>query len=312
MDINKLLEHYQVNYSKKVFMTKLFHSTHNAYLMYIYDYPNELENFADTFLKYLPFYVRNSDCLDVIDESADIDIQLVERSKNIRKKSQIIPKRNVASDGIYGELFLDFYLRIVNAKKAVITYANKRSFSSNYETTGPDNVVYYLDNNEKMNICLCEAKFVKGASKAKNELITDIIGKPNTPGKQDGKPAHISRDYLNDYFQFIVEKGNDIEEPDKTKFKKFFTDLNAQLDAGNDFVSVLQSHDICVNFIFFAIFDSKKREPNKLEEYYNEIYSQCQTNIHNIGLTNYKIEIVFIPTENSTMDIKNAMEKSYE
>ena len=67
-----------------------------------------------------------------------------------------------------------------------------------------------------------------------------------------------------------------------------------------------------MNFIFFAIFDSQKRSPDKLKDYYDEIYSQCVKNINAIGFTNYKIEIVFIPTENSTMDIKRAMEKSYE
>lgn len=117
---------------------------------------------------------------------------------------------------------------------------------------------------------------------------------------------------LNDYFQFIVEKGNAIQEPDKTIFKSFFTDLNAQLDGGNDFVSVLIAHNICVNFIFFAIFDSKQRLPEKLEQHYNDIHSQCEQSIKSIGVTNYRVEIVFVPTESSTMDIKRAMEKSYE
>ncbi len=244
MEVNQLVAHYKANYERKVFMTRLSHAMQNAYLMYIYDYPSELKNFADTFLAYLPFYIRNSDYFETVDENEDIDTQLIARSKNMRKNSKIIPHRQIASDGIYGELFLDFYLRIVNGRKAVITYANKRSFDSNYESTGPDNIVYFLDENKKINICFCEAKFVAGAANAKNNLIEDIVGKPNTPGKADGKPAHISAAYLNDYFQFIVEKGNAIQEPDKTIFKSFFTDLNAQLDGGNDFVSVLIAHNI--------------------------------------------------------------------
>lgn len=312
MEVNQLVAHYKANYERKVFMTRLSHAMQNAYLMYIYDYPSELKNFADTFLAYLPFYIRNSDYFETVDENEDIDTQLITRSKNMRKNSKIIPHRQIASDGIYGELFLDFYLRIVNGRKAVITYANKRSFDSNYESTGPDNIVYFLDENKKINICFCEAKFVAGAANAKNNLIEDIVGKPNTHGKADGKPAHISAAYLNDYFQFIVEKGNAIQEPDKTIFKSFFTDLNAQLDGGNDFVSVLIAHNICVNFIFFAIFDSKQRLPEKLGQHYNDIHSQCEQSIKSIGFTNYRVEIVFVPTESSTMDIKRAMEKSYE
>lgn len=312
MNINSLVAHYQRNYAHKVFLTKLSAEMQNAYIMYVYDYAHELENFADTFLKYLPFYVRNSDYFEVIDESSDIDAQLARRSKNMRKNSQVIPQRKIEVDGIYGELFLDFYLRIVCARNAVITYANKRSFGSNYEALGPDNIVYYIDAVRKINICLCETKFVRGASNAKDDLVEDIVGKPATPGNKDGKPAHVSASYINSYFQFVVEKGYQIPEPDRSQFKTFFAELNSQLDCGNDFVSILIRHDVCVNFVFFAIFDSKKRTPEKLIDYYNEIYTQCEQNVAAIGFTNYKIEIVFIPTENATIDIKRAMEKSYE
>ena len=122
MEVNQLVAHYKANYERKVFMTRLSHAMQNAYLMYIYDYPSELKNFADTFLAYLPFYIRNSDYFETVDENEDIDTQLITRSKNMRKNSKIIPHRQIASDGIYGELFLDFYLRIVNGRKAVITY----------------------------------------------------------------------------------------------------------------------------------------------------------------------------------------------
>ena len=312
MDINNLIAHYQSNYAHKVFLTRLSNPVQNAYIMYIYDYNQELDNFADTFLKYLPFYVRNSDYFEAIDESGDVDAQLANRSKSMRRNSKVIPQRKIDSDGIYGELFLDFYLRIVSARNAVITYANKRSFASNYESTGPDNIVYYIDTNGDINICLCETKFVGGAANAKNNLIEDIVGKPASSGKKDGKPAHISTSYLNDYFQFVVEKGYYIPEPDKSLFKSFFIDLNGQLDNGNNFVSILIQHNVCVNFVFFAIFDSKQRTPDKLKNHYDEIYSQCEQSIKTIGFSNYKIEIVFVPTENSTMDIKRAMEESYE
>ena len=49
--------------------------------MYLHNYVSELEDFAETFLKYLPFYVRNSNQLITIDENGDIDAQLITRSK---------------------------------------------------------------------------------------------------------------------------------------------------------------------------------------------------------------------------------------
>lgn len=48
---------------KKIFMAKLNGKKGDAYIMYLHNYASELEDFADTFLKYLPFYVRNSDQL---------------------------------------------------------------------------------------------------------------------------------------------------------------------------------------------------------------------------------------------------------
>lgn len=44
-------------------MAKLNGKKGDAYIMYLHNYASELEDFADTFLKYLPFYVRNSDQL---------------------------------------------------------------------------------------------------------------------------------------------------------------------------------------------------------------------------------------------------------
>lgn len=305
MDKSTIISHYYNNYRTKVFLTRLSSNTRNFYLMYIYNYEQELENFSQTFLKYLPFYVRNTDYFSQLNDNTDLDALLEKRSKSLRKNSKIVPKRTIATDGIYGELFLDFYLRIVNKFNAIITYANKRSFDSNSETTGPDNVVYFVDEANRINLCICEAKFVAGASYAKNCLLEDIQG-------TTAKRGHITKDYLNDYFQFIVEKGCDILEKDKKIFESFLKELNEQLDNGNDFLSIIINHNICVNFIFFAIFDSTKRVPDDLKNHYEEIYTLCQNNLRQIGITNYKIEIVFIPTSNDTMTIKEAMEKSYE
>lgn len=305
MKTRKIIDHYKNKYSSKVFMTRLSAKERNAYLMYIYEYEKELDNFSETFFAYFPFYVRASDYFSALDDNLDLDEQLKKRSKAIKEKSTVVPSRAPESSGIYGELFLDFYLRIINAKKLILTYANKRSFNTNNETTGPDNVVYYIDSDDNINVCICEAKFVGGASNAKNALLEDISG-------TQMKKGHITTEYLNDYFQFIVEKGFNVELSDEKTFRSFLFDLNRELDNRNDFVHILIEHNICVNFIFFAIFDSKKRQPEDLLTYYNELYYKCETNVKDIGIKNYKIEIVFVPTENDTMTIKNQIEKAYE
>ena len=102
------------------------------YILYRYVYDYELENFKTEFLYYLPYYVSNDDLLKTIDVSVDIDQQMEKRSKKIRRDSTIIPKRPISNDGIYGELFLDFYLRIVKERNLIITYASKKDFAADH------------------------------------------------------------------------------------------------------------------------------------------------------------------------------------
>lgn len=305
MEINKIIDYYNDNYSCKVFYSKLIHNDKEFYLMYIYNYQIEFDNFSQTFLKYLPFYVRNQDQITALNEAQDLEDQLICRSKSIWNESQLIPNRETKVNGIYGELFLDYYLRIVKKHKTFITYANKRAFESSQESKGIDNVIYYIDNKSQINICFCEAKFVEGAANAKNSLICDIEGDQTHIG-------HVSKKYLNSYFQFIVEKGVNIDDADKVIMQSFINELNEKLDNGNDFISVLINKDICVNFLFFAIFNSKKRTPGELNDYYNKIYEKCEEHVKCIGFNNFKIEIVFIPTENKTIDIKEEIDKVYE
>ena len=61
-----------------------------------------------------------------------------------------------------------------------------------------------------------------------------------------------------------------------------------------------------------AIFDSKKRTADLLEDYYKQIYDTCLSEIEKMDINNYKIEIVFIPTNNKPIDIKKEIEKFYE
>ena len=303
MTTEELISYYANGNAKRIFLTKLDGKKGDAYIMYLHNFTSELQDFADTFLKYLPFYVRNSDQLFTIDKN-DVDAQLILRSKSIRKNSRVIPNRKTAQNGIYGELFLDLYLRIVRNRKAIITYASRRSYDSDCESKGPDNLVYYIDDAGDMNICLCEAKFVSGAAKSKAALLKDIVG-------EDGKPGHVSFKYINSFFQFVVEKGDSIQPDDRDKFKIFLRELNEELDNGNNFLSVLIKFNICMNFVFFSIFDSTKRSPFDLQAHYDEIYDACENEVKGMGVTNYRIEIVFIPTENDTMMIKEAVDKSY-
>ncbi len=303
MDYNQFVEYYKSNHEFRIFHTRLEDSGMSCYLMYIYEFDKELENFKSTFLYYLPFYVRNSDQLASIDNTTSIESQLEERSKSIKSTLSIVPKRNVKVNGIYGELFLDFYLRIVCKRNAFITYAQKRAFSSNIESLGIDNVVYYID--EKINICFCEAKFVSGASNAKNDLLEDINGTKD-------KSGHMSEEFINSYLKFIVEKGINISPQEKERFEVFLTKLNSELDKSDNFLDILKKEDVCINFIFFAIFDSTQKKISTLKDYYDEIYNNANKRIQAMSIINFKIEIIFIPVDNQPLEIKKEIELAYE
>lgn len=307
MDNEILIKYYKDNHEKKIFHSKLVDDK-PAHIMYIYDYDKELKNFSTTFLMYLPYYVRSFDQLSTI-KIENIDLELEERSKKVRV-DKIVPQRKTEVNGLYGELFLDFFLRIVCKRKCLITYAKKRSFSSDAEAHGPDNVVYFIENGN-INICFCEAKFVSGASSAKNNLIEDINGTPSIGGR-NGKPSHISKAFLNNYIGFMVSQSFDVMECEKSLFLNFINDLNSKIDISNDFISSLIDFDVCCNFIFFAIFDSTKKTPQKLINHYNDIYQEAEQKIKELNITNYKIEIVFIPTNSKPIEIKKEIDKNYE
>lgn len=304
MNNEMLTNYYKENHEKKIFHTKLFSLDSNAHIMYVYEYEKEMENFCSTFLCYLPYYIRSSDQLSTISDD-NIENDLINRSKVIRV-SKIVPKRKKEVDGLYGELFLDFYLRIVCDRKCLITYGMKKAFSvgKNNESYGPDSVVYYIKDG-KINVCFCETKFVTGAATAKNRLIEDIKG-------TDDKTGHLSKEYLNEYIAFMLTQNLQIEIKDKPFFSSFINELNNELDKTNDFVNALIKLDVCCNFIFFAIFDSKKREPQKLIEYYKEICDEAVLKVKSLGITNYKIEVIFIPTDSKPIEIKGEIQKCYE
>lgn len=304
MVLSEIKEHYVTNHKEKIFATKISSANCEYYILYKYDYNYELENFKSEFLNYLPYYVSNDDQLNTIDLSTDIDKQMEIRSKKIRRDSTIIPKRLIKNDGIYGELFLDFYLRIVKGRNLIITYASKKEFKTRKEISGIDSVAYFIDNDE-MNICFSEAKFVADSSYAKNSLKSDIEGNK----KQIG---HLTKEYLNTYIQFIVEKGLNLLADEKEKFSIFLKKLNDELYKEKSFLDILLKENICINFIFFAIFKSTKKNPKDLELHYKEIQSSALNKINNLNIKNYKIEIVFIPTDNTSMTIKKEIETNYE
>lgn len=309
-----LIKHFKINHETKVFFSRLSLTNGKPGIMYLHDTEHELQNFKNSFGYYLPIYVENEDNIETMNFDNDIDLALEYYSKVTWKDSKIIPHRETNVNGIYGELFLNIYMHIVLGINSLISYASKRSFYTNSETRGIDSIEYAY-NSDKIELYLCEAKFVFDKNAAKSELLKDINGcKSNSESGMMISLAHLSKKYLDDYFSFVLKK--DISCPNKEKIiiKKFFKEINLEINSRNNpkkFTDILIEKQIKVHFICFAIFCSSENSPDSLSPIYDELIEAINRQFKTIGISNFESEIVFVPTENSSVTIKKEIDSFY-
>lgn len=128
--IEELHRYYLAEIKDKIFYERKGIEGKQYVVLYLHDAIKEIESFVDTFVQYFPYYVWNEDQLEMLDISINAKAAL----DNISRKcwsSQVVPKRTTSTNGIYGELYLDFYERIVNERKLITTYASRRSYLNN-------------------------------------------------------------------------------------------------------------------------------------------------------------------------------------
>lgn len=294
-----VLENYlETNHKNKIFHTRLTVNDKSFHVVYDYDKKEEIEKFVSNFTEYLPYYVHPADVLEYLDEEEDLSKQLLVLSQKCWN-GPIVPTRDAKVNGIFGEVFLDFYERIVNNAKLASTYASRRDFNSNYENKGFDNVLFLINNN-KIEFVFAESKFVNNKSAARYSLVKD-------------SEEHLTKQFLNDYVTFIVEKNCFFSDDDKRLLKPFFSELNTLLAQGEtDFVSFLIQKNIKINCVFFAIFRNTNTDPNYYCDCYKAIEEEAKAHLEDIGFTNYSVEIVFIPTKSLSMKIKGEIDGYYK
>lgn len=308
--INNLEEYFKINHKNKIFLTRLTVDGKAFHVMYDYDKKDEIDKFVANFTEYLPYYVYTFDTLECLDLDGDISKELSVLSKKCWSGPNV-PTRDVKVNGIFGEVFLDFYERIVNGAKLASAYVSRRDFNSNFENKGFDNVLFLIKNG-KIEFVFAESKFVTNKSSARNSLVEDIKGKTGSADDK-AKVGHLTKDFLNDYISFIIEKNSFFSDADKQILKPFFRELNTILVKGDtDFISYLIEKDIRINCVFFAIFKSRSTNPNDYVDCYNEIEEEAKHHLDNLGFTNYNVEIVFIPTESESMKIKGEIDGYYK
>ena len=310
MGLKDLETYYYNEHKDKIFCTELCVDGKCFYILYDYDKQDEIEKFVSNFTEYFPYYVYNGDALECIKVTEQISEKLAEVSKRCWSGPNV-PGRDEKVNGIFGEVFLDFYERIIKKNRLASTYASRRDFNSNYENRGFDNVLFKVCDND-IELIFAESKFVVDKSSAQSSLIKDIKGEPATPGKKE-VIGHLTDKFMNDYITFVVEKNALFSEDDKKILKSFFAELNDVLiNKNGEFISFLINKNIKVNCVFFAIFKSQSIVPSDYIDAYNSIEREATQHLESIGFKNFSIEIVFIPTFSKSMEIKGAIDKYYE
>lgn len=308
--LEDLQNYYATNHKNNIFCTRLCVDGKCFDILYDYEKKNEIESFVSSFSEYLPYYVYNADNLEFIDVDGKISEKLSELSKRCWTGPNV-PSRDKNVNGIFGEVFLDFYERIVKKAKLACTYASRRDFNSNYENRGFDNVLFALNNNQ-VEVVFAESKFVSDKSSATSALIKDIKGEPASNG-ENAVAGHLTKKFMNDYITFVVEKNSFFSDEDKRLLKPFISELNNVLiNEKGDFISFLKEKNTCINCVFFAIFRNNSINPADYVSAYDQIYEEAKKHLEQIGFMNYYIEIVFIPTCSRSTDIKGAIDGYYK
>lgn len=305
-----LKKFYKINHKQLLFLEEKHIENNNFIHMYVYDYTNELENFKKTFNEYFPFYVDNYDSMKYYNLDKNIEEELIKQSKKLWS-SPYVDNRDINKWGIFGELFVDFLVRIVYENETMLTYASKKAYNDRNEFKGIDNLACSLNNGE-LEIIMSEVKFVSTLSTAKAELISDIEDEYDQNGNLT-KKGHLNSDVINSYVGgFALKQQESVGKILLEETANKISQLNQKIVAeDNSFIEAMNSLNFRIRFIYFAIFKSSYKDPLNILKYYNEIITSFNKQIVELGLNNYDLDIVFIPTDNSSSNIKKKMVEIY-
>lgn len=301
-NLQKLKEYYKQHCSSLIFINETFLPNNKSAKVYLYNFSNEeeLNNFKKVFQEYLPFYVLNLDYIESYIFDDTISEQLVKNAKFIYE-TDITPTRKTGMNGIFGELYNDYYIKNVLNDEILLQYLSRKDFNSpDSESKGID-VVACSKKDGKLEIIMSEAKFVGNLSTAKNNLKDDI----------SGPTGHLNKEYINKYMNFVMYRQSGLDKERSKEIQKLVTEFNLKKwNEKLDFIDCINELDCSCRFIYFAIFrQCKKRTINDFQDEILEIIQEFNKNIVNTGINNYSIEVVFIPTFNESMTLKKKMEE---
>ena len=311
--LGKLKEYYKNNCKQLVFVNEKKLSVNNSCKMYFLDVLNEqeLKNYKKLFQEYYVSYIRNRDILSVckplIEATTDSELSsaLISEGKKIKERSIIYPDIDTRSEGIYGELFDDFYLNIVKDEPVMMSYSVRSGFNDP-NPKGVDILGIKVINNGECEFIFSEAKFVQDIYSASDALYKDIVGTPTQIG-------HVTKEYINRYLYFALNKNHSLnfEDSDKIEIiKSKVLDINEMI-INDDIepVDAFNNLNIKIRFDFFAIYHDDNYDIEQRKHFFEKVANQFNTSIVATGINNYEMEIIFIPTKNTSMDLKEGMKQ---
>lgn len=308
--LKKLRKYYDENCRKLVFLNEKKLSLNNKCKMYYLDVFEsvELQNYKKLFQEYLVFYIRNRDFFSICNnikearDSDELSKVLNEEGKTVHDNKGIYPQTDEKKSGIYGELFDDFYLNIVKQEEIMLTYSIRSSFNIP-NVRGVDLVGVKVEKNNLI-LILSEAKFVSNITSASSALHDDIVGNNNQLG-------HVTKKYINDYVSFIMNKEHSIffDEKNSEFIRNKLIELNDLLINHKLLpIDAFNKMKIKVRFDFFAIYHDNNHNIDERKNHFDIIVDQFNDSIVKTGIDNYDIEVIFIPTKNTSVDLKKEME----
>ena len=182
----------------------------------------------------------------------------------------------------------------------MLAYVSKKEFNNKNEAKGID-LVCCKEKNDILEIILSEAKFVGSLSAAKSSLINDISGKDN----------HLNSNYINNYMNFVLNRQEGLDKRRKEIITSQITEINKKIILENkSFIDTINELGYCLRFVYFAIFQyENNRNIENFKSSVMEMSKEFEEQVIQTGVNNYSMEIVFIPTFNESMDLKNKMEE---
>ncbi|HJJ05468.1 MAG TPA: SAVED domain-containing protein [Clostridiaceae bacterium] len=299
-NIEILKKYYKEICTPLIFVNETFLKEITNVRVYLYNFnkQQELENFKKVFQEYMAMYVRNDDIINLYDLSQNISEQLQKEFKKIYKT--ITPDRKTGVNGIFGELFNDYYLKNILNEEILLAYVSKKEFNNRNEAKGID-LVCCEDKDDTLEIILSEAKFVGNLNSAKNSLIGDISGETN----------HLNSEYINNYMDFVLNRQQGLDSRRKENITLKITEINKKIIVEDKkFIDAINELGYSLRFIYFAIFQyENNRNIENFKDAINEILKEFAEQVKQTGVNNYSMEIVFIPTFNTSMNLKNKMEE---